>query len=133
MLSSYFFVRPFIVLKRRGGGIRPPPNGSHPVKQPNVTRVKDVLSKVTLWKLLIFKQRLLFQLPQLLVTSNRKTQNLNHTPTLSFPCSVSTHFSSALLTPNCHSIFIFSLIRVKLFLVKWEKNVGTLPGPPPGF
>ena len=23
-----------------GGGFRPPPNGSHPAKQPNVTRVK---------------------------------------------------------------------------------------------
>ena len=47
--------------------------------------LKDVLYIVTLWELLIFKQCLLFQLPQPSVTSNRKPQNLNHNPNTFFP------------------------------------------------
>ena len=64
--------------------------------------------------------------PQSRQNGNLKTWII--TPTLSFPCSISTHFSSALLTPNCHSIFIFSLDIRNFFLVKREKNVGN---PPP--
>ena len=40
VLVHIFFVRPFIVLKRRGAESAPPPNVSHPVKQSNVTKVK---------------------------------------------------------------------------------------------
>ena len=47
--------------------------------------VKDVLSIVTLWELLIFKQRLLFQLHQTSVMSNWKPQNLDHNPNTFFP------------------------------------------------
>ena len=40
MLSSYFLSDHSLSLKE-GGPNQPPPNGSHPVKQSNVTRVKN--------------------------------------------------------------------------------------------
>lgn len=41
MLISYFFLSNFLLSFNEGVSNKPlPPNGSHPLKQPNVTRVK---------------------------------------------------------------------------------------------
>ena len=42
-----FLSDPSMSLKEGGDRISPPPNGSHPVKQPNVTRVNKIIKDLT--------------------------------------------------------------------------------------